>query len=365
MDERLQQLRHWLENTLDVAVESFEPASVDASFRRYFRIACAAGAGESAGETSGDSACSPGNEPGGDSLGGRPLDKVRAAGRRSLIAMDAPPAQEDVPRFLSMAERLRSAEVHVPAIIASDPAAGFVLMSDLGSSTFLAALEAGHEAGALYRSAIATLVQMQLRAPTDGLPPYDERLLRKELQICRDWYLGRHCGMGPGEVADALPASVEDLLVESASSQPHTFVHRDFHSRNLMLSEPWPGVLDFQDAVAGPAAYDLVSLLRDCYVAWPDEMVAGWLGDYLSAAQRAGIPGTEDAAAFRQAFDLCGVQRHLKAIGIFARLRYRDGKPHYIADIPRVLEHLRAVAADYPRLEPLQCWLTGPDENSQ
>lgn len=314
MSDRLAAMREWLLRVWPEADPALVPASSDASFRRYFR--------------------------------------VRADGV-SRIVMDAPPDRESVQRYVQVARKLADAGVHVPDVYAVDEARGFVLLSDLGARTYLDALVDADAAEGLYADAIAALLRQQTCADPSGLPPYDRALLERELGIFREWFLGRHLGVTLDAQADAALVSVEGLLVEAALAQPTTFVHRDFHSRNLMVCEPNPGVLDFQDAVVGPIAYDLVSLLRDCYVAWPRERVAGWLRAYHVQAARAGLP-VGSIQEFTRAFDLAGVQRHLKAIGIFARLWHRDGKEAYLGDVPRVLDYVLEAAAMHRELEPLR-----------
>jgi aminoglycoside/choline kinase family phosphotransferase len=312
--ERLSELRAWLAGVLPDGSPDLVPASSDASFRRYFRL---------------------------------------RAGGVSRIAMDAPPDRESVQRYVDVARILAGAGVHVPEILALDVGRGFLLLEDLGDATYLDALRRGADAEALYADALAALVRIQSRADAGALPRYDRALLERELGIFREWFLGRHLGVDPEETMPGELARIEAFLVAEALAQPVCFVHRDYHSRNLMPSHPNPGVLDFQDAVAGPVSYDVVSLLRDCYIAWPPARVEAWLHDYHAAAAKAGVP-LPQLAAFTRGFDLAGIQRHLKAIGIFARLWHRDGKPGYLDDIPRVLDYVLGVAAGYRELDPLR-----------
>jgi aminoglycoside/choline kinase family phosphotransferase len=311
--ERFEELRRWLADVIPERGIEPRPASSDASFRRYFRIGTREG---------------------------------------SRIVMDAPPDRESVQRYMQVARKLAAAGVHVPEVYAMDVERGFLLLGDLGDETYLDALARGEPAEPLYEDAIATLLRLQARGDPAGLPDYDRALLARELAIFREWFLERHLAVRLDSVAAAEFARVETFLVDAALAQPRALVHRDYHSRNLMLSEPNPGVLDFQDAVVGPIAYDLVSLLRDCYVAWPREWVAERLRGYHARASVAGLPvGT--LADFTRGFDLTGVQRHLKATGIFARLWHRDGKAGYLGDIPRVLDYLKDVAHGYRELDPL------------
>lgn len=314
MTMRRVQLEEWLRDVLGETSLVLDPASGDASFRRYWRVRRGAG---------------------------------------SLIAMDAPPGEEDVKRFVDIAERLRAVGLNTPQIFAQDSARGFLLLTDLGDQLYLDVLSP-ETADRLYGDALGALVVIQACAPTEGLPAYDDALLRRELGIFREWLLDRHLGIGlsPEEVGD-LDAAF-DRLVASALEQPQVFVHRDFHSRNLLLTgPPSPGILDFQDAVLGPVTYDLVSLLRDCYIAWPDERVVRWAQGYFELATQSGVLREVDDPSFMRWFDLLGVQRHLKASGIFARLMLRDGKPGYLNDIPRTLDYVVRVGSRYAELEGL------------
>lgn len=302
-DPRLQSLRGWLASELGFAGYDIAPASADASFRRYFR--------------------------------------VTRAGHPPLIVMDAPPGREDVGPFLRVAAMLQEIGVNAPRVLARS-AEGFLLLSDLGTRMYLPELSQPGQADALYADAIGALVRMQSRGAAAALqlPPYDERLLRFEMGLLPDWLLQRHLGLAlsPGEAR--VLASAMDALVANALQQPQVFVHRDYHSRNLMVCPGAnPGILDFQDAVRGGLTYDLVSLLRDSYIAWPQERVVQWARDFRRQAIAAGLQAGADEAQFLRWFDLMGVQRHLKVGGIFARLWLRDGKPGYLADIPRTLQY--------------------------
>ena len=309
MDERLAALQVWLREALGLAVASIVPASGDASFRRYFRVTVADG---------------------------------------SYIAMDAPPHLEDCRPFVAIAAAMAGFGLHVPRVYAQDLAQGFLLLSDLGSRQYLSALNE-RTADRLYGDAIAALVRLQSRGPvSDGaLPPFDEARLTMEMGLFRDWFLRRHLAIELTDDDLGVLEAVFQRLIDNALAQPRVWVHRDYHSRNLMVTaERNPGVLDFQDAVIGPVTYDLVSLLRDCYIDWPEAAVRRWIASYYRQASEAGCLEGVAAAQFRQWFDLMGVQRHLKAIGIFARLNHRDGKPGYLGDIPRALGYVRAVAAN-------------------
>ncbi|WP_455232614.1 aminoglycoside phosphotransferase family protein [Geopseudomonas aromaticivorans] len=329
VDKRFENLVHWLEQCLPPVfaargwgvpgAASLTPASSDASFRRYFRW---------------------------------------EDGTRSLIAMDAPPPQEDCRPFVKVAGLLARAGVHVPEILASDLEQGFLLLPDLGRQTYLEVINADN-ADALFEDALQALVAFQ-QLPVEGLlPAYDEALLRRELQLFPDWYLQRHLGVTlDGAALEAWQATC-DLLVASALAQPRVLVHRDYMPRNLMLSTPNPGVLDFQDAVFGPVSYDVTCLFKDAFLSWPQARVDAWLARYWQLAQTAGIPLPESFADFQRASDLMGAQRHLKVIGIFARICHRDGKPKYLADVPRFFAYLQEVIARRPELAPLAELLAG------
>lgn len=314
MDARLDALERWLEAELRAAPFKLAPASEDASFRRYFRVSLEDG--------------------------------------RSFVAMDAPPEKEDCRPFVHVARLLREAGVHAPQVHAQDFAQGFLLLADLGTTTYLAALNENN-ARALMHDATDALVRWQLATRAGELPPYDEALLRQEMELFPQWYVGRHLGatLAPAQ-RDALEA-VFKLLVASALAQPAVYVHRDFMPRNLMLCEPNPGVLDFQDAVIGPATYDMVSLTRDAFISWDEERVLDWCVRYWEQARRARLPVRDDFSEFYREFEWMGLQRHLKVLGIFARIRHRDGKPMYLEDAPRFLRYAHDVARRYAPLAPL------------
>lgn len=309
--DRFSQLQSWAQNVLSCAQLDIQPASSDASFRRYFRV------------THGD---------------------------RTYILMDAPPSHEDVRPFLQVMELFRPSGMHVPELYAQDIDNGFLLLGDFGCTQYLAALNAA-TVESLYGDAMDALLRLQTRCHGEGaLPPYDEALLRREMALFTDWFLGRHYGVSLTEHDGRIIAQAFDRLVDNALAQPRVCVHRDYHSRNLMcVAGNNPGVLDFQDAVFGPVTYDLASLLRDCYIRWPAQDIYRWVEDYYHAAQDAGIvPRAVALATFKRWFDLMGMQRHLKAIGIFARLNHRDHKPGYLQDIPRTLGYVLSVAGEYP-----------------
>ncbi|MDD2760564.1 MAG: phosphotransferase [Methylomonas sp.] len=315
-DSRANALIQWLTADLRLQVESITPASSDASFRRYFRVEHAEG-------------CD--------------------------IVMDAPPDKENTESFIRNANLLRKAGIHVPAIYSRNPEQGFLLLEDMGSQCYLDCLQDGN-ADALYGAALDSLFELQhaIDVETCGLPVYDQALLQRELNIFDEWFLEKRLGI-------VLPVSVREevdtCLIASALQQPRVVVHRDFHSRNLMvLACDSPGVLDFQDAVIGPVTYDLVSLFRDCYILWPGARVSAWLESYHRRLLDAGSLDA-DLAQFERWFDLMGLQRHLKAVGIFSRLDVRDNKPGYLADIPRTMAYIAEVCGRYPELAGFHAFL--------
>lgn len=314
----------------DLKLPQFDlvPASSDASFRRYFRVLPVNGATTVS-----------------------PADKT-------LIVMDAPPDKEDTGPFVKVATLLAEIGLNVPLIRESNLDQGFLLLSDLGSRQYLAALnEANVEQ--LYGDALQALLAMQLKGPREEqLPPYDYELLMREMELFREWYLKIHLQLELTHKEDQLLTDAFELLAQSALSQPKVCVHRDYHSRNLMLTtDNNPGILDFQDAVLGPVTYDLVSLLRDCYIAWPKAQVEAWALNYLNRAADAGLFAERDEEQLLRWFDWMGAQRHLKATGIFARLNHRDGKPGYLQDIPRTLSYVVDVAGRYKELGSLHDFL--------
>lgn len=316
-DHRLHELKQWLASLTAPSIQlaSLRPASSDASFRRYFRI-----------------------------------DGAEA---QSYIVMDAPPPQEDVRPFIHVADLFGKTGVSVPAVIAQDIERGFLLLSDLGSSTYLQLLNPDN-AHKLYIDAIDALVQIQIHSQPAVLPEYDRALLLRELMLFPEWYIGKHLGLTMTEAQTATLNKVFDSLLANNLAQAQVFVHRDYHSRNLMvLPQGNPGILDFQDAVYGPITYDLASLLRDAYIQWDEEIVLDWAIRYWERARRAGLPVNPDIDAFYRDFEYMGLQRHLKVLGIFARLYHRDGKDAYLKDLPLVMEYTRKAAQRYKELAPL------------
>ncbi len=323
-DARFDALCAWLGRALPTPMESIAPASTDASFRRYFRVTLQA----------------PVTLPG------------TGARVHTLIAMDAPPPQEDCKPFVAVAALLTKAGLHAPAVVAESPAQGFLLLSDLGVRTYLSELSDA-TAPALYRDASAALVRWQLASVDGVLPRCDEALLRRELNLFPDWYIAKHLGIVLNDVQSATLADAFQRIVANNLGQPCVYVHRDYHSRNLMICEPNPGVLDFQDAVYGPITYDLVSLLRDAYIAWSEEQQLDWAVRHWERARAASLPVNGDFGAFWRDFEWMGVQRQLKVLGIFARLYHRDGKDAYLKDMPRVMGYLRGACSRYNELRPL------------
>ena len=319
-DARLHQLQEWLSSLTApaIALESIRPASADASFRRYFRV-----------------------DAGDDKNG------------NTYIVMDAPPPQEDVRPFLHVAAVFGATGVSVPHVIAQDVERGFLLLSDLGSTTYLHQLNTD-TAHKLYSDAIDALILLQTQSQPGQLPEYDRALLLRELMLFPDWYISKHLGVTLSEAQTAQLHGVFDTLLANNLAQPQVYVHRDYHSRNLMVMDKGnPGILDFQDAVYGPITYDLVSLLRDAYVQWDEEMVLDWAIRYWERAKRAGLPVNPNIDAFYRDFEFMGLQRHLKVLGIFARLYHRDGKDGYLKDLPLVMEYTRKTALRYKELAPL------------
>ena len=323
VDYRLAHLENWLSVQLPVVfaahawgqpgTATLTAASSDASFRRYFR-----------------------------------WDN----GQRTLIVMDAPPPQENCAPFVDIATRLAACGVSVPDILAADLEQGFLLLSDLGKNTYLEVINA-ENADNLFEDALQALVRFQQTANTDNLPIYDDALLRRELALFPDWYVTQHLKHSWDAHAQSLWERTCEQLIQSALAQPRVLVHRDYMPRNLMASEPNPGILDFQDAVLGPVTYDVTSLFKDAFLSWPEERIAAWLARYWELASAAGIPLPSTFDDFQRASDLMGVQRHLKVIGIFARICHRDGKPKYLGDVPRFFRYLHTVIARRPELAAL------------
>jgi len=314
MDFRLVALERWLGAQFPAIPFTLAPASEDASFRRYFRAQLGDG--------------------------------------RRFVVMDAPPEKESCGPFLHVAAVFSAAAVHVPTVHARDLPGGFLLLEDLGATTYYDSFGRG-DATKLYAAAIDALLRIQLASRPGVLPGYDRALLERELRLFPDWYLARQLRreLAPGE-REVLQEAFQ-LLLANNLAQPQVFVHRDYHCRNLMVCEPLPGVLDFQDAVYGPITYDLVSLFRDAYVRWEESQVLEWVARYWDKARKAGLPVHADFAAFYRDFEWMGAQRHLKVAGIFARLCHRDGKQRYLADIPLVLDYLHATCRRYRELAPL------------
>jgi N-acetylmuramate 1-kinase len=313
-DKRRSDLERWIAGQFRGARFSLAPASEDASFRRYFRATFDDG--------------------------------------RTYVAMDAPPDKEDCRPFIHVAGLLKQAGVNAPEVHAQDLAAGFLLLSDLGTRTYLAELNDA-TADRLFADATDALVAWQRATRPGELPPYDEALLRRELNLFPEWYVKRHRGIDLTAAQGQALEGIFAALVKSALAQPAVYVHRDYMPRNLMVSQPNPGVLDFQDAVIGPITYDIVSLMRDAFLSWDDEHVLDWTARYWEKAKRAGLPVDADFGEFWRAFEWMGLQRHLKVLGIFARINYRDGKPKYLGDTPRFIAYARAVAQRYRELAPL------------
>jgi len=293
---------------------TLEPASADASFRSYLR--------------------------------------ARLDDGTTRIVMDAPPDKEDCGPFVHVAGLLRAAGVNAPGILGEDLAQGFLLLTDLGTQTYLDVIQADN-APRLFTDATDALVRWQLATRGGELPPYDEALLRREMNLFPEWYVEKHLRKKLSAKQTESLESIFASLVKSALAQPKVYVHRDYMPRNLMLSEPNPGVIDFQDAVHGPITYDVVSLFRDAFISWPEERVLDWTVRYWERARKAKLPVHADFADFWQAFEWMGLQRHLKVLGIFARINYRDGKPKYLADTPRFLEYAFSVSKRYGQLMPL------------
>ncbi|MCW5623620.1 MAG: phosphotransferase [Burkholderiales bacterium] len=312
--DRLTEIETWLRTCLPDVAAKLEPASADASFRRYFRV---------------------------------------RDGDRSWIVMDAPPEHEDCRPFVHVAGLMAEAGLHAPRVLAQDLDRGLLLLTDLGNTTYLTALrEPGVDPIPLFDAASSALVQWQRSSREGVLPPYDEALLRRELMLFPEWYLGRHLGI----VLDARQTEVVQhafaAILENNLAQPRVFVHRDFMPRNLMVSDPNPGILDFQDAVFGPISYDVASLYRDAFLSWDETVVLDGTIRYWEKARKAGLPVHADFGLFWRDVEWMGLQRHLKVLGIFARLHYRDGKSGYLEDTPRFLAYVRATATRYRQLGP-------------
>ena len=325
-DARLALIHEWLARDLGLRLERIEPASSDASFRRYFRAH---------------------------------LHGEEHAGT-TLIVMDAPPGKEDVRPYLMVTRLLESIGVHAPHVHEADAGRGLLLLEDLGATQYLSRLNAGDDPDRLYGDALRVLAQIQVRgqAASAELPAYDREALARELAQMPEWFCKMHLGLDLTASQSTLIANTFEFLTVEALAQPKVFVHRDYHSRNLMvLTDRNPGVIDFQDALRGPIGYDLVSLLKDCYIAWPRERVERWVSGYRELLRSAGGPVGGSDAEFLRWFDLIGVQRHIKVLGVFARLWYRDGKAGYLRDLPLTLEYVRDTSKRYRELQELSQFL--------
>ena len=320
-DARRALIDAWLTRELRLPLTRLEPASSDASFRRYFRA---------------------------------------YSGADRYIVMDAPPGKEDVRPYLKVSALLESLGVHVPHVHRADTARGLLLLEDLGSTLYLERLRAGDDSEALYGAALDALATIQVAgaAACRELAPYGRAELAREMALLPEWFLRRHLALTLSAAESQLLEDSCEFLIREALAQPVVFVHRDYHSRNLMvLAERSPGIIDFQDALAGPAGYDLVSLLKDCYIAWPRERVVGWVGAFRARLLRQGGAAGASEQQFLRGFDLIGVQRHLKVLGIFCRLWYRDGKAGYLADLPLTLAYVEDTCARYAELAPLGAFI--------
>ena len=319
-DSRLNTIRNWLkalEARWQLDLDSLAPASADASFRRYFRI------------------------------------ESKKPNFGTLIVMDAPPQHEPLDAFIKVDLLLSEAGLNVPKILEQNLAEGFLLLNDLGTKTYLAELN-NKTADHLYKDATHALVLMQLASKPDVLPNYDEALLQRELDLLPEWYLRKHLNIALNEQQTEQLKKSFELIIENNLAQAKVYVHRDYHSRNLMVTEQNnPGVIDFQDAVYGTITYDASSLWRDAYIAWPEERVIDWVIKFWEDGRKAGLPMPSDFGQFYRDFEWMGLQRHLKILGIFARLFHRDGKDGYLKDIPLVLEYAIATANRYIELKPL------------
>jgi len=312
MPARIKKLQNWLQTELNLVNPQLTAITNDASFRRYFRVM---------------------------------IDGV------AHIVMDAPPDKEDCRPFIDISNRLTTSGLNVPKIIASNLSQGFLLLTDLGSQLYLTNLDIA-KADNLYKDAINSLVAMQIKTDSNGLPAYDHTLLHNEMNLFTNWLVDKHLNLSLSKIQQSELATCFELLSQSALIQPQVFVHRDYHSRNLMMtSHNNPGILDFQDAVIGPITYDLVSLLKDCYISWPNRQLNEWLEYYYILIYQNNLLKSIAKDNFLRWFDWMGIQRHLKASGIFARLYHRDGKSGYLKDIPRTLNYIVEASAGYPELK--------------
>lgn len=312
---RDQLVNDWVASQFPGQTIAITPASADASFRRYFRLTLPDGT--------------------------------------TRILMDAPPDKENCQPFVAVAKLLEAAQLNAPRVLAEDHTQGFLLLTDLGNDLYIQALQQDDKRDhALFLDAIDALITWQLASKPDVLPPYDAALLQRELALFPEWFVGRHLQHTLSDSEQATLDKTFALLVTSALSQPKVFVHRDFMPRNLMIATPNPGILDFQDAVYGPITYDVVSLFRDAFISWEEERELDWVVRYWEKARAAGLPVAADFGEYWRDYELMGLQRHLKVLGIFCRLKYRDGKERYIADLPRFLMYARHTATRYVALKP-------------
>ena len=330
-DARLALIQTWLTRDLGWRIGRISVASADASFRRYFRV------------SRGD------------------VDPAAWAPKaNTLIVMDAPPGKEDIAPYIKVSNLLEQAGAHVPHIHASDPRRGFIAMEDLGDTQYLSLLKTGRGVDKLYGDALTTLANIQVRGlpAAQQLAPYDREPLARELNLMPEWFLEKHLKLELTPEERALLTVTNEVLINDALLQPQVFVHRDFHSRNLMvLPSGGPGVIDFQDALRGPIGYDLVSLLKDCYISWSRERVERWVKGYRRVLANLGANVGDSEYQFLRWFDLIGVQRHVKVLGIFARLWHRDGKIGYLADLPLVMDYVLDACRRYPELAEFGRWL--------
>ncbi|HEY8888508.1 MAG TPA: phosphotransferase [Gallionella sp.] len=376
--QRQQQLAEWLHSLFPNEQYTFAPASADASFRRYFRVTF------------------QNHEANDGQANRREQPDMQGVAQRfgSLIVMDAPPQHEDCRPFLHIGKLFEDAGTHVPHVYAQDLEQGFLLLSDLGNTTYLQALGTGDTGTAreLYGAATDALINIQLASRENELPPYDEALLLREMRLFPEWYIAKHLDVTLSDAQSAKLETVFARILANNLAQPRVYVHRDYHSRNLMYIEPplsnsdgtashstkpasgqvagylpqagertnekgnfltSPGILDFQDAVYGPITYDLASLFKDAYIRWEEAEIIDWLVRYWEKARKAGLPVHNDFSEFYRDYEWMGVQRHLKVLGIFARLYHRDGKDGYLKDLPLVMSYLRAACARYIDLKPL------------
>jgi aminoglycoside/choline kinase family phosphotransferase len=320
-DARLTLIHDWLSRELQLPRPRIEVASSDASFRRYFRV---------------------------------------FAGNATYIVMDAPPPKEDVRPYLKVSRLLEEIGAHVPHVHEADATRGLLLLEDLGTTPYLQRLERSGDSQALYADALAALANIQLHgaAASAQLPPYGRSELAREMALMPEWFLNRHLALTLSAAETELLGSAFEFLTIEALAQPRVFVHRDYHARNLMVvAERNPGIIDFQDALCGPVGYDLVSLLKDCYIAWPRARVESWVRAFRARLLERGGPAGASEGEFLRWFDLIGVQRHIKVLGIFCRLWYRDGKPGYLPDLPRTLDYVREAGARHSELAGLARFL--------